>query len=44
MIFSSFEYSRISNSLDWDEDDEFRGYEDIEKGKVVIQIEMVSYI
>ena len=31
MIFNSFKYSEISNSLDGSEDDQFRGCEDIEK-------------
>ena len=31
MIFNSFKYSRISNSLVKSEDDRFRGYGDIEK-------------
>ena len=33
MIFNSFKYSGISNSLDGSEDDQFRGYEDIDKKK-----------
>ena len=31
MIFHSFTYSRISNTIDGNEDDKFRGYKDIEK-------------
>ena len=31
MIFNSFKYSEISNSLDGSEDDQFRGCEDIKK-------------
>ena len=38
MIFSSFKYSGISNSLDGTEHDQFRGYEVIER-KWEFQIE-----
>ena len=36
MIFNI--YSGIGNSLDGSEDDQFRGYENIEEGNEVIQI------
>ena len=39
IIFNSFKYSSISNSLDGNEDDNFRGYEDREKGNEINQIE-----
>ena len=39
MNWYSIKYSGISNSLDLSEDDQFRGYEDIEKGNEIIQIE-----
>ena len=41
-IFNSFKYSWISNSLDENEDGQFRGYEDIEKGNEIIQIQIES--
>ena len=31
IVFNTFKYSRIINSLDWSEDDQFKGYEDIIK-------------
>ena len=39
MIFNSFKYSRISNSLDESEDNQFREYENIEKGNDIAKIE-----
>ena len=39
MIFNPFKYSGISCSLDKNEDDMFRGYEDFEKGNETIEIE-----
>ena len=45
MTLNTFKYSETSNSLDGSEDDQFRGYEDIEQGNEIIQIEMMmSYI
>ena len=36
--FDTFKYSRISHSLDGNEDDQFREYKDIEKGNEIFQI------
>ena len=41
MIFNYFTYSRISNSLDGGEDDQFREYEDIEKEMRLFKLEMM---
>ena len=38
IIFNTFKYSRISHSLDGNEDDQFREYKDIEKGNEIFQI------
>ena len=38
MIFNSFKYSGISNSLNGNEDDQFRGYEDIVRGNEITKI------
>ena len=40
----SFKYSGISNSLDGNGDDQFRGNEDIEKGNGLFKLKMMSYI
>ena len=39
MVFNSFKYSRISNSLDGRGDDLFRWYEDIDKRYEIIQFQ-----
>ena len=39
MIFNSFKFSGISSSLDGSEDDEFRGYEHLEKGNEIVELE-----
>ena len=39
MIFNSFTFSWISSSLDGSEDDEFRGYENLEKGNEIVELE-----
>ena len=39
IIFNSFKYSSISNSSDGSEDDNFRVYEDREKGNEINQFE-----
>ena len=44
MIFNSFKYSWISNSLDGSKDDQFREYEDIEKRNEIIRIKNDDYV
>ena len=39
MIFNSFKFSGIGNSLDDSEDDRFKGHEDLEKWDEIIHIE-----
>ena len=39
MIFYSFKFSGISSSLDGSEDDEFRGYEHLEKDNEFVKLE-----
>ena len=39
MIFNSFKFSGISSSLDGSEDDQFRGYEHLEKGNKIVELE-----
>ena len=39
MIFNSFKYSGISCSLDASEEDMFRGYEHLQKGRETIEID-----
>ena len=42
MIFNSFKYSGVSCSLDGSEYDMLWGYEDLEKGRKIIEIENVE--
>ena len=45
MIFNTFKYSRISNSLDGSEYDQFRWYEDIKEKMRLFKLKMMmSYI
>ena len=44
MIFNTFKYSGVGNSLDGSEDDQLRGYQDIEKGNKIIQTENDYYV
>ena len=39
MIFNLFKFSGISSLLDGSEDDEFRGYEHIEKVNEIVELE-----
>ena len=39
MIFNSFKFSGISSSFDGSEDDQFRGYEHLEKGNEIVELE-----
>ena len=39
MILNSFNFSGISSSLDGREDDQFRGYEHLEKGNEIVELE-----
>ena len=39
MIFNSFKFSGISSSFDGSEEDQFRGYEHLEKGNEIVKLE-----
>ena len=39
MIFNSFKFAEISSELDGSQDDQFRDYEDLEKGNEIIELE-----